>query len=632
MSMVPAGAFEEVLVTVRVPWKRARTESLHLAGSFNGWSPRMTPLLRDGEHWVAEVRLPPGGHEMMLVVDGAKWQRVPGLPRSGSNSVLRVVPESWCTGPDGITWDAICHAPGPFHVTRIDQRRVRLRILTRAGQARSVRLVSGEKSTRMQRLSRDGVFDEWAATVVAGSEYSFEINGVGWGSFPLNIIELPLPQIPEWAFGRIFYQIFPDRFAPTTVSPEWNHGATEPTVAGWRGGTLDGARKQLEHLRQLGVSGLYMTPVFAAESYHAYDTEDYFNVDSHFGTNGDLSALVQECHESGIRVILDGVFNHSGPEFLPFQDLVQQGEKSRYRDWFFPLEFPLRAEPGQNTYRSWSGVWKMPKLNQDDPKCAEYFVRVGRNWIEEAGIDGWRLDVADEVSPDFWKRFRAGVREESPDTFLLAETWRNARTMIQGDQFDSAMNYPLRDLALRFFAEGTLSNARFHRELKRLQSDYPAATLNAMFNLLSSHDTPRLRTRIGNDPWVEKMLYGFLLSYPGIPCIYYGEEVGMQGGADPDCRRPMDWSRESWDLPHLNFLQHLIRLRNSLPVLHRGDYRPMTVAGRFGFRRKWKNEEFWALFCKGSKKKPELPDGFQILVECGDGPGSPNFLWAVRRT
>ncbi len=387
---------------------------------------------------------------------------------------------------------------------------------------------------------------------------------------------------PPWIKDVVFYQIFPERFYngdrsnDPSVVEEWGN---KPKRRNFFGGDLRGIIEKLSYLAYLGINAIYLTPIFKSPSNHKYDTSDYLEIDPHLGNLETLRELVKKGHERGIRLILDGVFNHSGDRFWAFEDVAKKGSSSHYSAWYFVKTFPVRKWPNPN-YLTCGTARYLPKLNTDNPQVREYLFGVARYWLEEAGIDGWRLDVADEVSHDFWKEFRKVVRDANPDAFLVGELWGDASPWLQGDEFDGAMNYLLRDLIIKFFAWHQIDAQAFDSELARLRSKYPQEANEAMLNLLGSHDTPRYLTVCRGD--VDKVVLSllFLMTYIGVPMIYYGDEVGMKGGNDPLCRGTMIWDPTKWNRRIFDTCKKLIRIRREHPALRRGSFKTLYSSKR----------------------------------------------------
>lgn len=391
----------------------------------------------------------------------------------------------------------------------------------------------------------------------------------------------PAPSFPGWVPDAVFYQVFPDRFCngdrasdPPGAVP-WD---SAPTRENFFGGDLQGVLDKLDYLQDLGINALYLNPIFKARTNHKYDTEDYFQVDPAFGTNALLKELVAEIHRRGMHVILDGVFNHCGAEFPPFRDLAQNGPQSAYRDWFLVRSFPIRKEP--LSYMTCGGADYLPKLNHANPAVLEFILKVARYWVEEAGIDGWRLDVPFKIPFNFWRQFRQAL----PGVYLVGEIWREAGPWVQGDIFDGATNYRLRELLLDYCLTDVLDGEDFGFETQMLSKAHGPAS-RAMLNLLGSHDTARIFTVLGGDLGRLKVALTYVMTAPGAALVYYGDEVGLQGETDPGCRRAMPWDAPHWQPEVTALYRRLIALRHAHPALRRGERRSLfTFNGAFAYR------------------------------------------------
>jgi cyclomaltodextrinase len=430
--------------------------------------------------------------------------------------------------------------------------------------------------------------------------------------WPLALAE-PL-SVPDWAQGMVVYQIFPDRFDSTGQgTPDGLEAwGSEPTRTGFQGGDLAGVTRHLDYLSDLGVDAIYLNPIFASPSNHRYDATDYYNVDPMLGGNQALTELVEKSHAAGLRVILDASFNHVHPRFFAFQDVVRRGPRSEYWDWFVVDEWPIRVgyrqamltpalvaqieewsaelgirteqldgdgRPTEPSYDAWYGVATMPRVNLATPEARAYMLDVAVHWITEYDVDGWRMDVARYVDPDFWADLRVAVRTARPDVYLLSEVMGDASDWLQGDKFDATMNYTFRDLSLRFFARDEIDGPVFLDESARLWAQHAWAVTLANHNLLGSHDTARLLTECRGEVWRAVLAAVFQMTFPGAPGIYYGDEVGMEGEDDPGCRGPMDWARNRETHPIFTTYQGLARLRRSEPALVTGDWRPILGMG-----------------------------------------------------
>ncbi len=376
-------------------------------------------------------------------------------------------------------------------------------------------------------------------------------------------------QRPDWVNDAVFYQIFPDRFARsanarTDVQP-WG---SAPTRDNFLGGDLAGITEHLDHLSGLGVTAIYLTPIFAANTNHRYDTTDYTRIDPRLGDDAAFDALVDAAHGRGIRIILDAVFHHCGEAHPAFQDVKQRGPASPYADWFFVDSYPVHADPAPS-YETCSGCWYLPKLNVDNPHLRAHLFDVVRSWTGR-GIDGWRLDVPYMMNnPGFWSQFRSVVREIKPDAYIVAEVWDDAGEWTTGNTSDAAMNYQLRDALLNFFVDRRTGAAALADRVNQIDQDAGNAA-GHMLNLLASHDTARTRTSCGGDRDVALLAISTTFAMRGAPMIYYGDEIGLTGFNDPECRGSMPWDRAQWDEQTMAALKAVVQLRTKNVALRRG--------------------------------------------------------------
>ena len=525
--------------------------------------------------------------------------------------------------------------------------RFRLRVWTEPalGAARLVvrsgRQVDSYPMTAVAASERFTFWETVAGPFAAGALYSFAFRadgGRGQGVYlsPAGITvaierldRWPFPDpaagemvplsVPDWARGAVIYQIFPDRFAngdrsidPPGVRP-WG---TTPAARGFWGGDLAGIASRLDYLKRLGVEVLYLTPIFASPSNHRYDTVDYLTVDPLLGGNEALHAMVDAAHAAGIRVVLDVSINHVHPRFFAFADLVRNGRRSEFRDWFviegwpprilyrphvkahrsvkewlpvwqeetgLPVEEAAGAGPAvEPTYEAWYGVPTMPRVNLAHPPARSYMLQALTGWVRDYGVDGWRLDVARYVDPDVWRDLRRVLREVRPDAYLLGEVMGDAGRWLQGDAFDASMNYPLRELALRFFATGSIDGREVADGLARMWARGAWPVTQAAHNLIGSHDTPRFLTLAGGELWRLRLAVVLQMTFPGAPGLYYGDEVGMAGGGDPGCRGTFPWPDEAHagegagdpeDHPLFRTVAELAALRRAEPALRDGEWR-----------------------------------------------------------
>ena len=387
---------------------------------------------------------------------------------------------------------------------------------------------------------------------------------------------------PEWVRQAIFYQIFPERFAngdsandPENVQP-WG---TVPTFYNFMGGDLRGIIDHLDYLAELGITALYLNPIFQATSNHKYNTFDYFRIDPHFGDLATFHQLIAAAHDHGIHVILDGVFNHCGRGFYAFNDVLENGAHSPYLHWFHIERFPLYAYDGDHPhgYKTWWEFRSLPKFNTDHLPVRRYLLEVARYWIEQ-GADGWRLDVPNEIADfGFWREFRAVVKGANPNAYIVGEIWNDATPWLDGTQFDAVMNYLFRDLCRDFFARDSIRADTFGAGIDHLLALYARAATEVQLNLLGSHDTARFRTEAGGDTARLRLATLFQMTFPGAPCVYYGDEIGMEGGGDPHCRGCFPWDQSCWDVDLLEWTRRCIALRQAHPALRTGQYRSLMA-------------------------------------------------------
>jgi len=394
---------------------------------------------------------------------------------------------------------------------------------------------------------------------------------------------------PHWVQDAIFYHIFPDRFYngnsendPQNIR-KWGQ---KPTRNSFFGGDLEGIIYKLPYLEELGINALYLNPIFKAPSNHRYDTTDYYEVDPALGDKDTLKRLVRELHRRGMRIILDGVFNHCGDTFWAFQDVIEKGPKSKYKDWFIIKDYPIVKQPEPN-YRCWMGVPSMPEFNTDNPNVREYLLKIVKYWIKEADVDGWRLDTVEYMDPSFVKQIRKAAKEIKEDVYVMGEVMGFATSWFKGECLDAVMNYRLRDLLLSFFVKRVINAREFNQRLYSLRQSYPDWANSVMFNLLGSHDTPRIFTLCKGNREKFKLCLIFLMTYVGVPVIYYGDEVGLRGGNDPECRKCMPWNIDFQTSDIYKFHQRCIQIRKQYSALKKGSFQTLLKEkGVYSFIRK----------------------------------------------
>ena len=470
----------------------------------------------------------------------------------------------------------------------LDENRVRVRFHTAKDDVKEIIVHYGDnylpttqtKSTKMEKVGIGAVDDHWVATLEVPFhriKYTFEVIGndgshkiVGdRGIYDFNKKNLEadgsyfrvpyfhlidMDTTPEWVKKTVWYQIFPERFAngdksndPVGTKP-WNP-QDHPTRDAFYGGDLQGVLDHLDYLKELGINGIYFCPVFKASSNHKYDTVDYLDIDPNFGDKDLFAKVINEAHKRGIKVMLDAVFNHIGVNSMQWQDVVENGPKSRFADWFHINSYPVEPyhKPTKDKlapYETFAFEKTMPKLNTANPEVQDYLLEIATYWVKYFDIDAWRLDVATEVDHHFWKRFHKAVTEIKPDFYIVGEIWHSAQPWLNGDEFSGVMNYPFTLQVEEHFFKHTLSAQKLVEQLTDQLMMYRDQTNQAMLNTLDSHDTARIKTVAGENEELALQAMTFIFMQTGSPCIYYGTEMGMSGDNDPDCRKPMDWDKK----------------------------------------------------------------------------------------
>lgn len=545
---------------------------------------------------------------------------------------------------------ALLHRPDSEYAYLYDDDKFNIRLRIKSGEAEKVALISGdnyaykqeewkENEQPLKLIARTNIHEFWGTVASAPHNrlaYAFHVTGKDGteilysdrGVYPYldrymenvnSFFRMPYfhgidrVKAPSWAKSTIWYQIFPERFAngDTTNDPEdvleWG-GKKHPGRDDFFGGDLQGVLDNLDYLVDLGINGIYFTPIFKAPSNHKYDTVDYFEVDPHFGDKKLFKKVVEEAHKRGIRVMLDAVFNHMGMTSYQWQDVLEKQEASDYVDWFHIDEFPVHSYEGLSAdelesmgplnYHSFGFTGHMPKLNTANPDVQEYLLSIATYWVREFGIDAWRLDVANEVDHHFWKRFNREVRKINPDIYILGEIWHSSQSWLQGDEFHAVMNYAFTEQIEDFFMNKANTADKMVSGLNEQLMLYRKQTNEVMFNMLDSHDTPRLLTIANGNKHVAKAALTFMFTQTGSPCIFYGTEVGLEGYNDPDCRKCMIWDEEERDNDMFYFTKSLIDFRKKYEdLLIYGETEWHDTQERaVGFKRVHKGTEMYAYF------------------------------------
>ena len=519
---------------------------------------------------------------------------------------------------------AIYHRPESEYAYLYKEGQVHIRIRTKKEDIEKIVLHYGdpfifledsyEDVKEMVKVTSDALFDYWQVAVsvsFARLQYLFELKdkedqSILYGdkgftdNSPENLASegngFKLPyiheidgcQVPDWVSKTVWYQIFPERFANGNagLSPEgaldWD-SSIRPKSTDFFGGDLQGIIEYLDYLQDLGITGLYLCPIFESPSNHKYNTTDYFEIDRHFGDKETFRQLVDQAHQRGMKVMLDAVFNHMGDQSAQWQDVLKHGEKSVYKDWFHIQKFPVTNDklmnPKELPYHTFAFASYMPKLNTANPEVKDYLLSVATYWIEHFDIDAWRLDVANEVDHQFWRDFRKAVLAKKSDLYILGEVWHTSQPWLNGDEFHAVMNYPLSDSIKDYFLSRSKKTSQFIAEINCQSMYYKQQISEVMFNLLDSHDTERILTTAQGDIQLLKSALAFLFLQRGTPCIYYGTELELGGGMDPDCRRVMPWDRVSSSNDMLNFMKNLIQLRKeTADIIQHGKFTLEEIA------------------------------------------------------
>ena len=570
-----------------------------------------------------------------------------------------------------ITRQAVTHIPLSQYAFANSERSLTLRLRCAAGELARCTLWYGDRvqpddpirftPLEMERTAHELDFDYYEATFDSPYTrvcYYFELTGPDEDLYLYADIFSPrLPSersefyqypflrreeiatVPEWLKRAVVYNIFPDSFASgrrrlrgTPAETPWGDGLA---LKSRLGGTIRGIAENLDYIADLGFNCVYLNPIFTAGEYHKYDLLDYFHVSPDLGTDGEFRELVDRAHALGLRVVIDGVFNHCSWNFFAFDHVVRNGERSRYRDWFYDLAFPVsRPEAGESPgYASFAYEPKMPKLNTSNPEVRDYFMGVCAHWIREYRVDGWRLDVANEVDREFWRAFRRTARAIDPESVMIGEIWENAESWLRGDMFDSAMNYDFRKHCRDFFALGAIDAPQFAARIAQMFRRYPAGITQGQLNLLDSHDVSRFLSLCGGDVRRLRLAEVFLFTAPGAPCLFYGDELGVSGAGEEEYRGPMPWGDPPRDLR--TFFRELTALRREDDLLALGSWRALRAEGRlYVYERRLGGRAVTVALNAGCRPAPlgAPPDGGPRLSQGWSEGGLGPFGYAVWRS
>ena len=552
---------------------------------------------------------------------------------------------------------AILHIPMSQYAYGAEEDCVVFRLRTAKGDLTRCTLVYGDRACRrtpvdyfraeMTVVLSDSLFDWWEARLHTDFTrlcYAFALEDIEgekcyyYGDLFFDDLtadrsayfQLPFNHradrvsVPAWMRDAVVYNIFPDSFAtgrryisgkPAEL-PYHGH-----TVRGKLGGTLRGVADNLDYISEMGFNCIYLNPVFAAGEYHKYDLLDYYHIDPAFGTDEDFRALVKAAHEKGIRVMIDGVFNHCGWHFFAFEDAVRNGKESRYWNWFYHLREPVFVPDNMEDYPNYEcfGYERMmPKMACDNPEVQAYFCGVGEYWVREFDIDGWRLDVASEINDGFWRAFRKAVKAVKPDCALIGEVWESAGHWLDGSMFDSTMNYDFRKHCAAFFAAGGIDAGGFHHRSADMLMRYRDSVAYGQLNLLDSHDVSRFLSLCGEDIRRQRLAVLFQMTFIGMPCVFYGDELGMAGVLEEEYRHPMPWEEAERGNPLWDFYKRAIALRNEEPALRRGNFSLVKAeGGLYVFCREYRGERLTVAMNASGTEKGICPGNGEMLWQSG---------------
>ncbi|QNQ81620.1 glycoside hydrolase family 13 protein [Lactobacillus sp. PV012] len=569
----------------------------------------------------------------------------------------------------------IYHRPESEMAFLYAPKKMRIRLRTSKDDIKNVELIHGDpyslrslagieppfyqSTSRMKKILSDELYDYWQIEVTEPKKrlaYAFKVTDTAGSELvytdrgfikiddkeqldDMNTYfrmpffqEIDMAKEPEWVRKTIWYQIFPERFANGDVTNDpqdtkkWDPNIN-PGRQDFYGGDLQGVLDHLDYLKELGINGIYFNPIFKAPSNHKYDTEDYYQIDPHFGDKKLFKELVKQAHKRGIRVMLDAVFNHIGDKSPQWQDVLKNGENSKYKDWFHINKFPATYTPTNNfefaldaTYDTFDYTPHMPKLNTANPEVQEYLLDIGEYWVKEFDIDAWRLDVANEIDHHFWREFHNKMIKLKPDFYILGEIWHTSQAWLNGDEFNGVMNYAYTTAILQHFIEKKLTTTELVEQLSTQLMKYRDQTNQMMFNVLDSHDTARIKTLAHNNMDLVRQIFTFTFLQSGTPSIYYGTEYGMTGENDPDSRKPMNWWPNEEEKDIFKFFQLLIEFRKkNWQLISEGEIK-FTVLdnGLLKIERVLRNKKITGLFNTTSKEiklmkkeKPIISQNYQ---------------------
>lgn len=587
------------------------TKSVSLVGDFNDWSIGKNPLIPDNDgYWKIVLPITYGHHQYKFVLNGKDYVTDPTAPSESdgnghTNSWVLVQPPDYGSKAlkhDGIIAQSALQSDAQLPYLNFDQGELEFKLRTRPNDIALVDLVFNSEGKHqilpMTAVSQDDLFATYSVKVPWNQKADFSYdyllddsavatprthryfgpNGIqqeqSTNVWNVRAAEYKPFVVPNWVQHSVIYQIFPDRFADGDQSndpPNVQSWGGTPTYFNFFGGDFAGVDQHLSYLKSLGINCIYFNPIFEGPSNHHYETSDYFKVDHRLGTNAEFQKLTELLSENGIKTVLDGVFNHSSTELPQFADVVKNGAASPYVHWYTFYGFPVRIGNPPN-YLAWFNYPSLPKFNHSNPDVQKFILSVPTYWNTHADISGWRLDAANEV-PDFmWQKFRKTVKALNPNDWIVGELWTDATHYLKGDMWDSVMNYPFLFATVAFLKpEAPTTADHYWSALSKNYHAYPPQVARNLMNLIDSHDTARILYQVGGNRQLANLAAILEFAWPGVPTVYYGDEIGMTGGPDPMNRKCMDWSQATGSNPVLRMYRKLIAARNTSPVLQTGD-------------------------------------------------------------
>ncbi|MEM2223351.1 MAG: glycoside hydrolase family 13 protein [Acidilobaceae archaeon] len=520
---------------------------------------------------------------------------------------------------------------------------------------------SGDGSTNeavMDLVGSDDIRDYYEAWVKGNiKSYRFKLlsdtNFKYFGFYGINDASFIVPNniiyyTPSWWLGSVFYMIFVDSFNRATSKKVRLIRRSAPRERGYYGGDLLGIIEKLDYISSLGVEAVYLTPLYLAASYHRYDVIDHLSIDPIVGSFYELRDLIGRAHSMGLRIILELVAHHTSPCHSSFIEYLKSGEfssDSMYRFLVSSLSsiptdiledlmdfisrrckrIPRRLRRYKPFYEAFLGSWNMPKLNHESLKTRDYIREVIKEYVTNVGIDGFRVDVGHAIGDEALREYYSYLKSLREDAILITEVTYGLEDYPLGYNMDSATNYDLREGIIRFIVEHSINAHELASLIARQYSKIPVLTSLSVLNLIGSHDTPRIRTLASHCyPKCVKQAYALLFMLPGSPAIYYGDEIGIEGGVDPDCRRPMIWDLNKWDLEMLGFIKRLISIRRSLAPLRLGSLKIKALNNdTLMIKRVLEDDIVYGLICRSREYTIDLDANTRVLI--GESIGSNRF-------